>query len=211
MRRFPASRIASGFRPGRRGRFRRVAAAAAALCVVAASCGSERSPTARAESGPREGTLVGRPAPPAAAVAPLAASAETPEEAVRRALERIAAGDREGLLAIALSEAEFREVVYPELPASRPERNTSADYVWRGLRQKSRNSLAFTLDRYTGAPLELVAVEFLGETTDYGSYRVHRKTALTVKRPDGSQAVVRLFGSMIERAGRYKIFSFVTD
>lgn len=209
MPRLPAFRIASRFRPGRPGRFRFVAAAAA-LCVLAA-CGSERSPTARAESRPGEGNSVLRPALPAGAAAPFAASAETPEEAARRALERIAAGDREGLLAIALSEAEFREVVYPELPASRPERNTSADYVWRGLRQKSRNSLAFTLDRYTGAPLELVAVEFLGETTDYGSYRVHRKTALTVKRPDGSKTVVRLFGSMIERAGRYKIFSFVTD
>lgn len=194
---------------GRRGgRFR--ALAAAALCVVAAACGSDRSPAARAESESSRERPAAPPAPAAASV-PLPHSAPTPEEAARRALDLIAAGDREALLAISLSETEFREVVYPELPASRPERNTSADFVWRGLHRKSRNSLAFTLDRYAGQRLELVAVDFLGETTDYGSYRVHRKAALTVRRPDGAETVVRLFGSMIERAGHYRIFSFVTD
>lgn len=191
------------FGPGG-GRFRAVAAAI--LCVVAASCGSDRSPEARAE-GESPGD---RPAE-SAAPAPLAGSEATPEAVARQALERIAAGDREALLSLALGETEFREVVYPALPASRPERNTSADFVWRSLHQKSRNSLTFTLDRYAGRPLELVAVDFLGETTDYGSYRVHRKTALTVRTPEGRQRVVRLFGSMIERAGRYQIFSFVTD
>lgn len=195
---------ASRFPLGRGGgRFRAVAAAT--LCVVAA-CGSERSPEAHAEGeSPPESSAE------STAAAPLAGSEATPEAVARRALEEIAAGDREALLSIALSETEFREVVYPELPASRPERNTSADFVWSSLHQKSRNSLAFTLDRYAGQPLELVAVDFLGETTDYHSYRVHRKTALTVRTPEGGRRVVRLFGSMIERGGRYKIFSFVTD
>ena len=193
---------------GRGGPFRAVAAAA--LCVAAA-CGSGRSPEARAEGEPPGDRPAESAAPAAAPAAPLAGSQATPEAVAREALERIAAGDRAALLDLSLSETEFREVVYPELPASRPERNTSADFVWRGLHQKSRNSLAFTLDRYAGQRLELVAVDFLGETTDYGSYRVHCKTALTVRRPDGAKTVVRLFGSMIERAGRYRIFSFVTD
>lgn len=184
--------------------------ALAVVAVCAAGCGSDRSPAARADSAPPEEPAVAPPAPPVAPP-PLPDAAPTPEEAARRALDLIAAGDRAALLDLALGETEFREAVYPELPASRPERNTSADFVWRSLHQKSRNSLAFTLDRYAGQRLELVAVDFLGETTDYGSYRVHRKTALTVRRPDGTETVVRLFGSMIERAGRYRIFSFVTD
>ena len=193
----------------RAGRRPRLFAAAALGLLLAASCGGGPSDEARAETDLRP--AVAPPASPAASPAPLPGSAKTPEATARLALERIAAGDREGLLALALTEAEFREVVYPELPASRPERNTSADYLWRGLRQKSRNALAFTLDRHAGAPLELLAVDFLGETTDYGAYRVHRKTALTVRAPDGGKTVVRVFGSMIERGGEYKIFSFVTD
>ena len=190
-------------------RRRRLLAAAAFGLLLAASCGGAPSDEARADTDLRP--AVAPPDSPAASAMPLPGSAKTPEATARLALERIASGDREGLLALALTETEFREVVYPELPASRPERNTSADYLWRGLRQKSRNALAFTFDRHAGAPLELLAVDFLGETTDYGTYRVHRKTALTVRAPDGKKSVVRVFGSMIERGGEYKIFSFVTD
>ena len=196
----------------RAGRRPRLFAAAALGLLLAASCGGGPSDEARAETDLRPAVAPpDSPAVSAASAAPLPGSAKTPEATARLALERIAAGDREGLLALALSEAEFREVVYPELPASRPERNTSADYLWRGLRQKSRNALAFTLDRHAGPLLELLAVDFLGETTDYGAYRVHRKTALTVRAPDGRKTIVRVFGSMIERGGEYKIFSFVTD
>lgn len=191
----PPRRLPAGRRPAR-------FAAAALGLLLTASCAGGPAAEARADAD-----LPPDAAPPA----PFAGSSATPEAAARLALERIAAGDRDGLLGSALTEAEFREVVYPELPASRPERNTSADYLWRGLRQKSENALAFTLDRHAGAPPELLAVDFLGETTDYGSYRVHRKTALTVRAPEGGKTVLRVFGSMIERAGRYKIFSFVTD
>ena len=197
----PPRRARSGRRPGL------FAAAALGLLLAAASssCGGGPSDEARAATDLRPTASTADPP------APLPGSAKTPEATARLALERIAAGDRGGLLALALTEAEFREVVYPELPASRPERNTSADYLWRGLRQKSRNALASTLDRHAGPPLELLAVDFLGETTDYGTYRVHRRTALTVRAPDGGKTVVRVFGSMIERGGEYKIFSFVTD
>ena len=155
------------------------------------------------ESPPRAGS--------GGAAVRLAGASDSPEAAARRALALIAAGDADGLGEIALSEAEFRDLVYPALPASRPERNTSADFVWSMLRQRSRNSLAFTLNRYRGQPLALEAVDFDGETTDYGAFRVHRETALAVRLPDGKRSVVRVFGSMIEQDGRFKIFSFVTD
>ena len=101
--------------------------------------------------------------------------------------------------------------MYPLLPASRPERNTAAAFLWSLSEPRSRNSLAGTLSRHGGTRLELVAVDFLGETTDYGAFRVHRETVLTVRTPEGDQRVMRLFGSMIEQDGRYKIYSFVVD
>ena len=136
---------------------------------------------------------------------------DTPEAAARQALELVAEGDAERLSQLALQEADFREAVYPRLPASRPERNTSAGFLWGMLHQRSRNALAFTLDRHRGQRYELVAVDFVGETTDYGPFRVRRETVLTVERPDGGRGTLRLFGSMLEQDGRYQIFSFVTD
>ena len=114
-------------------------------------------------------------------------------------------------MALALTESEFRDIAYPRLPASRPERNTSAEFLWEMLHQRSRRSLASTLDRRGGRRYELVAVDFAGETTDYGPFRVHRKTVLTVRTPAGEEETLRVFGSLLEQDGRYKIFSFVTD
>ena len=127
------------------------------------------------------------------------------------ALALVEAGDAERLGSLEVNEAEFREAVYPRLPASRPERNTSAEFLWEMLHQRSRNSLAYTLDRYQGSRFELVAVDFVGETTDYGPFRVHREAVLTVRAPDGERGTLRIFGSILEQDGRYKIFSFVTD
>lgn len=136
---------------------------------------------------------------------------DSPEAAAREALALIEAGDAGRLSRLALSEAEFRAAVYPRLPASRPERNTSAEFVWDRLHQRSRSALAYTLERYRGRRYEVVAVDFVGETTDYGPFQVHRETVLTVETPDGGRGTLRIFGSILEQEGRYKIFSFVTD
>lgn len=136
---------------------------------------------------------------------------DSPEAAAREALALIEAGDTGRLSRLTLSEAEFRETVYPRLPASRPERNTSAEFLWEMLHQRSRSALAYTLERFRGRRFKVVAVDFVGDTTDYGPFQVHRDTVLTVRAPDGKRGTLRIFGSMLEQEGRYKIFSFVTD
>jgi hypothetical protein len=134
------------------------------------------------------------------------------EEALATAvLAGIARNDHAALEALALSEAEFRQAIWPELPAARPERNMPLDYVWQDLGQKSRASLGSTLARHGGRRYELVEVKTLGESTTYETFAVRRDTELTVRTEDGQRRDVRLFGSMVVRAGRYKIFSYVVD
>lgn len=133
------------------------------------------------------------------------------EAAARAFLGGLETGDASALEGLALSEAEFRHSVYPALPASRPERNTSARFLWELMEPRSRNSLATTLRRYGGRRLALVSVDFLGQVTDYGPFRVHRETVLTLRDEDGERTVARLFGSMVEQDGRFKIYSFVVD
>jgi hypothetical protein len=40
---------------------------------------------------------------------------------------------------------------------------------------------------------------------------VQRESELTVKDPSGTERQIRVFGSMIEKGGRYKVFSYVVD
>lgn len=128
--------------------------------------------------------------------------------AVLRAVER---RDAVALRALALSEAEFREHAWPELPASRPERNLPLSYVWGDLHQKSEASLKETLAREGGRTSTLVSVRFDGEATAYPSYTVRRETVMTLRDPDGTTREARLFGSSFEKDGAWKVFSYVVD
>jgi hypothetical protein len=143
--------------------------------------------------------------------APLEHTFESPEALAREVLKLVEFRDTHRLGQLALSEREFADLVWPELPASRPERNLPLDYVWGDLRTKSRAHLGRIAEQFGGRRYELVGVSFRGETTTYRSYVVHRKAELIVREADGHEDRLRLFGSVLERDGRYKLFSFVVD
>lgn len=143
------------------------------------------------------------------ASAPLSDSYDSPEALARAALAAIERRDVPSLQHLALDKDEFERHVWSELPAARPERNLTVNYVWGDLHQKSNATMHRTLAAHGGKKYELVDIRFLGDTTAYKSYRVQRETALTVKDAGGAERQVRLFGSVIEKGGRYKIFSYV--
>lgn len=115
------------------------------------------------------------------------------------------------LRSLALNEQEFREHIWPELPASRPERNLPFSYVWGDLRQKSEAALDQTLSRHGGHRYTLLSVRFAGEVTRYPTYTVYRKTVLKVRDETGAEAEMRLFGSSVEKDDVWKVFSYVVD
>jgi hypothetical protein len=126
-------------------------------------------------------------------------------------LEALERRDRVALQAVVVSQQEFRDHVWPDLPSARPERNLPFSYVWGDLNQKSEAALAATLQRLGGQHFTLADVRFLGDTTQYGSYRVHRETAILVRDANGSESELRLFGSTLEKSGRFKVFSYVVN
>lgn len=136
------------------------------------------------------------------------ASAVKLAQAVMAALER---RDVPALRALALNEQEFRREVWPELPSARPERNLPFSYVWGELRQKSEAGLGQVLAFQGGRRYEIVSVRFLDDTTQYETYLVHRRAELTVKDATGNQMPLRVFGSVLEKDGRFKVFSYVVD
>ncbi len=144
-------------------------------------------------------------------LSPLQRTFSSPEALSDAVLAALAARDADTLSSLALDELEFRTVVWPELPSSRPERGVPFDYAWGDLHQKSRNSLRRLLARYGGERYERVAVAFAGETTPYRTFRVHRETVLDVRDEDGNDLTVSLFGSILERDREFKLFSYVVD
>ena len=166
---------------------------AGCLALILAGCGTPPQPA-----------FPSRPAPPA-----WGASFDSADALAAAALERLAAGDRAGLAALALSERELRATVWPALPASRPDVGMPWAYFWRDHAARSGAHLAALVARHGGRRYRLAGVMFDGETA-YGGVTIHRAPALDVVTPGGSSRV-RLFGSMAERNGRWKLYSFIVD
>ena len=143
-------------------------------------------------------------------VPPLANTFSSPESLASSVLDALARNDRARLDAVAVTEQEFRDHVWPDLPAARPERNLPFSYVWGDLHQKSTLSLARTLQTHGGKRYELTHVTFSGKTS-YGTYVVHRDAAFEVMSDSGAAENVRVCGSFLEKDGVWKVFSYVVD
>ena len=141
----------------------------------------------------------------------LSQTLESPEAVAAAVVDRLRSGDLAGLRQLALTETEFHQLVWPKLPASRPERNVPWDYAWQDLSAKSDANLRARLAGWQDRGFTVVSVAFTGETTEYGTFRVHRDSVLTLRDRDGNVSNGRLFGAIIEQAGRFKVFSYVVD
>jgi hypothetical protein len=85
------------------------------------------------------------------------------------------------------------------------------DYAWKDANLKSRSDLALTMEQRRGRSSTVTAVTFERPVTDYGPFRIHPRTRLTLRNGTGEGENVRLFGSMIEADGRWKIYSYIVD
>src|SRR5687768_8608241 len=90
------------------------------------------------------------PAEPTRNPTPLVNTFESPEALAQAVLTALEHKDLNALRALPLSEAEYRDHVWPELPVSRPERNVPFDYSWGQMKQRSDGSLQQTFARYSG-------------------------------------------------------------
>lgn len=209
MRTFVAERVTGATRRARGSLLE--GALVMALSLAAVSCGgtavSQEPDSLRADgtSPTRDEDVSGAPA------VSLEPTFDSPEVLARAFLSALEREDGAELKSYALTEEQFRHYVWPRLPSSRPERNVPFDFGWGDLYQKSHNSLLRTFARYRGESLEFLALRFEDGVSDFGTYVVHRDARIRVRRADGTEAWLDLFGSVMEWNGRYKLFSNVTD
>jgi hypothetical protein len=143
-------------------------------------------------------------------VPPLANGFGSAEALATAVLEALGRDDRARLDALALNEQEFRDHVWPDLPAARPERNLPFSYVWKDLHQKSTMRLGHTLRQHAKTRYALGRVTFAGKT-EYEHYVVHRDAVFHVTDSAGAAHTLRVCGSFLEKDGVWKVFSYVVD
>jgi hypothetical protein len=189
--------------------------AAALFAIAVQSCSREQgglgpeaaAPAAPAEAGPPPPAEP--PAPPSGPVTSFSGGAASPEELGRKALAAIALKDAAALAALRVTEAEYRDILFPKFPeAQRPENTLKVEFHWFLLDSKSKAGIRDAINNYGGKTLTLEGIVVTDGVVDHGTYKIHRKVLLRCRMPNGGTEDLRIFGSIVEMDGQFKVLSY---
>ncbi len=146
-----------------------------------------------------------------ATVTRLGASSASREALVARLAVAVAANDDRALGQTVVTAREFIDLVYPESPYTKPPFRQAPGLVWTLIREPSESGRRRLLARLGGQPLTVTRVTCEGTPDVQGRNRLWKEC--TVRYSSGSERERdgRLFGSILERDGRFKFMSLANQ
>lgn len=141
----------------------------------------------------------------------LAGGAASRDALVRRFVRAIERRDTATARAMVLSRAEFAWLYYPTSPYTRPPTVQEAPLTWFLLVQNSQKGITRAFNRYGGSGIRYHTHRCTPEPAREGDNRLWHDCVVELTTADGGIVTLRLFGSIIERDGRLKFFSYAND
>ena len=193
-----------------------VAAATLAGCDSPAATTHTRSARASAEKHP-PGYVIDSVLPPGEALRRFRVGLDSPaalagprsrDELVNRFFAAMRRKDRSALESLAIDRAEFAYLVFPASKWSKMPYNQPADVAWLLFQAKSGSGLTRLVGRADGFAPQGYRCARQPDTD--GPLRLWAHCVVRV-REGGSERDVRLFGTIVERDGRYKFAGYNSD
>lgn len=144
-----------------------------------------------------------------AAHSPLANGHGSPEALAQVALDAIAQGDGDGLMALIVSRDEYETLLWPVLP---DRHQMPFEFAWSITAPRSRKARRAAIAEYEGVPFELERVELGADVERYDEFTLYRRSRMWVRRTDtGVIGVLPLMDTVVEMDGGWKFMNFVDD
>jgi hypothetical protein len=128
---------------------------------------------------------------------------------VKRFFTALETRDANAMHALAVTRAEYAWLVFPGSTLSAPPYNQPPDIAWLLLQAHSNTGMARVLERDGGGRVRYLEHACAKVEVD-GTARVHSSCTVRVFA-DGQYLNRRLFGSIVEHNGRFKLLSFAND
>lgn len=140
----------------------------------------------------------------------LEGGASSREALVTQVFEALANRDTAGLRALVVTRDEFAWLVFPSSPLAGPPYNQRPEVAWLLREAASDKGMHRLLRRSAEAPYRYRSHDCPRAPEIEGRNRVHRGCTVRVRR--GAREVeLRLFGAIVERAGRWKLLGYDND
>lgn len=133
------------------------------------------------------------------------------EDLVRQIVAAAVARDSARLARLTVTPREFVDLIYPSSPFARPPSQEAPGRIWLMIANPSMSGRIRLLRRLGG-----LAVSYDRHACDpapeyQGANRLWTHCAVTLRAADGSAEAHRLFGTIVERDGRFKVMSFTNE
>ena len=127
---------------------------------------------------------------------------------VRQFMDLLARRDTMGLARLHLSRSEWAWIVYPESRYTRAPHRQRVDIAWMLIIERSNAAAARLLARRGGQPLRVVGWECATTPEPEGRTLYWGRCVVSFRDSTGRTRTERLFSSIVERDGRFKIGSY---
>lgn len=133
------------------------------------------------------------------------------EALVRRFLKDLSTRDSLDLRAATITAREFADLVYPSSPNTRPPYRLSPGFVWMRLEGQSRSGVTRALQRRGGRDLGYAGHSCNPQPEIQGENRLWAGCVVTLVESSTHTTHQRLFGTILERNGRFKFVSLANQ
>ncbi len=142
---------------------------------------------------------------------PLPGSAPSLEALGRTVWDALVSGDTAALAAVRLTEYEHNELVWPVLPAARPEVDFPVDLAWENIERRNHRARSRLLAAFRDSDAELRATECRGETEEFETFHVLQDCCLVLHHPRRGRLDLQAFRYVHVMNHGYKIFRYYDD
>jgi len=151
----------------------------------------------RAGGGPRRKALTG--------------GAASRDDLARALFDALATYDTLTIRSLLLDRVEFADLYYPASRFARPPYRTPIGLIWTQIQLNSEKGITRAIRRLGGQPMKLIDVVCASPPETLGRSQLHDRCVTRYLTPAGDTASRRLFGAIIETAGRAKFVSYAND
>lgn len=138
----------------------------------------------------------------------LAGGASSADELIARFATAVTTRDSVALRALGISPREFIDLVYPSSPYIRQPYRQAPGLLWSQIQLPSGTGFGRVLERLGSRPLRVAAVRCRGKAERQGENLLHANCTVRFASGDDPLREGRLFGTILERRGRFKFVSF---
>jgi len=106
---------------------------------------------------------------------------------------------------LSIDEREFKHILWPEFPQSRPITGITPDDAWDLVNRRFQAGIHRFVQDYAGEPITFVRFDRADTVARYKNFRLHNGLTMVVRNTAGVEERVDFVRAVAERKGRFKL------